>query len=120
MGSSLTWEMQGDASVNKIHVSQNAADSNSPLNCSPDCPQKDQDEGEEEGHGGRQPQVKSKTRQKTSKPRTPTQRLQNTKNKRGGRRPSKIRASSSKRKTNSKKNGSRGKSPVLNFAQVSL
>jgi hypothetical protein len=31
--------MAGDASVNHIHVSQNAADGASPLNCSPACPQ---------------------------------------------------------------------------------
>ena len=31
--------MAGDASVNHIHVAQNAADSSSPLSCSPACPQ---------------------------------------------------------------------------------
>jgi hypothetical protein len=37
--SPLTWSMAGDASANHIHVSQNAADGASPLNCSPACPQ---------------------------------------------------------------------------------
>merc|ERR1711964_750115 len=41
-GSGLTWKMTGDPNNNDIHVSQNAADKNSPLNCSPACPQDSQ------------------------------------------------------------------------------
>jgi type II secretory pathway component GspD/PulD (secretin) len=53
--SSLTWTLDGDADKNEVHVSQNAADENSPLNCSPDCPQKESDysydyEGDESGN----------------------------------------------------------------------
>merc|ERR1719457_338568 len=36
---SLTWMLNGDADKNQVHVSQNAADGNSDLNCTPDCPQ---------------------------------------------------------------------------------
>merc|ERR1740137_506740 len=49
MSSSLTWMLEGDVTQNHVQVSQNAADSNSPLACSPDCPQKKSEEDEEGG-----------------------------------------------------------------------
>merc|ERR1719499_187887 len=41
MSSPLTWELTGDVDSNQIEVSQNAADSASPLSCSPECPQEE-------------------------------------------------------------------------------
>jgi len=41
MSSPLTWELTGDIESNQIEVSQNAADSESPLSCSPECPQEE-------------------------------------------------------------------------------
>ena len=37
--SPLTFTLDGDASINQWEVSQNAADDKSPLSCTPDCPQ---------------------------------------------------------------------------------
>merc|ERR1711981_874515 len=41
MSSPLTWKLTGDIESNQIEVSQNAADSASPLDCSPECPQEE-------------------------------------------------------------------------------
>merc|ERR1711887_459074 len=41
MDSPLTWSMEGDIESNQVEVSQNAADDNSPLDCSPECPQEE-------------------------------------------------------------------------------
>merc|ERR1711981_1419776 len=41
MSSPLTWKLTGDIESNQISVSQNAADSASPLDCSPECPQEE-------------------------------------------------------------------------------
>eukprot|EP00092_Neocalanus_flemingeri_P013977 GFUD01015076.1.p1 GENE.GFUD01015076.1~~GFUD01015076.1.p1 ORF type:complete len:341 (-),score=112.84 GFUD01015076.1:126-1148(-) len=41
MSSPLTWKLNGDAESNQIQVSQNAADDNSPLDCTPECPQEE-------------------------------------------------------------------------------
>merc|ERR1712066_301823 len=41
MFSPLTWKLTGDIESNQITVSQNAADSESPLDCSPECPQEE-------------------------------------------------------------------------------
>lgn len=41
MSSPLTWKLTGDIESNQIEVSQNAADSASPLSCSPECPQEE-------------------------------------------------------------------------------
>jgi len=41
MSSPLTWKLTGDIESNQIEVSQNAADSSSPLECSPECPQEE-------------------------------------------------------------------------------
>ena len=52
MSSSLTWKLDGDEDANQVHVSQNSADNNSPLNCSPACPQKGGGGGGNGGGGG--------------------------------------------------------------------
>jgi len=41
MSSPLTWKLTGDVESNQIEVSQNAADDNSPLDCTPECPQEE-------------------------------------------------------------------------------
>eukprot|EP00091_Calanus_sinicus_P018072 TRINITY_DN4010_c0_g1_i1.p1 TRINITY_DN4010_c0_g1~~TRINITY_DN4010_c0_g1_i1.p1 ORF type:complete len:253 (-),score=74.23 TRINITY_DN4010_c0_g1_i1:160-918(-) len=41
MNSPLTWKLEGDVESNQIEVSQNAADDNSPLDCTPECPQEE-------------------------------------------------------------------------------
>merc|ERR1740128_343702 len=41
MYSPLTWRLSGDPESNQIQVSQNAADDNSPLDCTPECPQEE-------------------------------------------------------------------------------
>jgi len=41
MNSPLTWKLDGDIESNQIEVSQNAADDNSPLDCTPECPQEE-------------------------------------------------------------------------------
>jgi len=41
MFSPLTWTLSGDPDSNQIQVSQNAADDNSPLDCTPECPQEE-------------------------------------------------------------------------------
>jgi len=41
MNSPLTWSLDGDVESNQIEVSQNAADDNSPLDCTPECPQEE-------------------------------------------------------------------------------
>jgi len=41
MNSPLTWKLEGDPESNQIEVSQNAADDNSPLDCTPECPQEE-------------------------------------------------------------------------------
>merc|ERR550517_738555 len=41
MSSPLTWKLTGDIESNQIEVSQNAADSESPLDCTPECPQEE-------------------------------------------------------------------------------
>merc|ERR1711981_1258388 len=41
MDSPLTWSLDGDIESNQVEVSQNAADDNSPLDCSPECPQEE-------------------------------------------------------------------------------
>merc|ERR1719450_1495337 len=41
MSSPLTWKLTGDIESNQFEVRQNAADSNSPLDCSPECPQEE-------------------------------------------------------------------------------
>eukprot|EP00090_Calanus_glacialis_P029195 TRINITY_DN4684_c0_g1_i5.p1 TRINITY_DN4684_c0_g1~~TRINITY_DN4684_c0_g1_i5.p1 ORF type:complete len:333 (-),score=124.62 TRINITY_DN4684_c0_g1_i5:40-1038(-) len=41
MNSPLTWKLDGDVESNQILVSQNAADDNSPLDCTPECPQEE-------------------------------------------------------------------------------
>merc|ERR1711892_119230 len=41
MSSPLTWRLTGDPESNQIQVSQNAADDNSPLDCTPECPQEE-------------------------------------------------------------------------------
>merc|ERR1712106_171145 len=56
MSSPLTWKLDGDPSVNQVHVSQNSADDNSALDCSPACPQK---EGGEVNGGSGAPAQKS-------------------------------------------------------------
>merc|ERR1712130_570317 len=93
MSSSLTWNMEGDESINKIHVSQNAADSNSPLNCSPDCPQDDE--------GGAQPATRKTNANRNSSRRRPN----SSKSK-----PSKQSKSGSRKKSSSKGRPSRSKS----------
>jgi len=58
MSSPLTWKLTGDVESNQIEVSQNAADKNSPLDCSPECPQEEYvydyqyAGGDTAGHGG--------------------------------------------------------------------
>merc|ERR1712183_1176641 len=49
MSSALTWKLEGDPSINQVHVSQNAADNNSALNCSPACPQKESEDENDVG-----------------------------------------------------------------------
>merc|ERR1711874_114682 len=39
--SPLTWRLAGDTESNQVEVRQNAADDNSPLDCSPECPQEE-------------------------------------------------------------------------------
>merc|ERR1712025_1517731 len=56
MSSPLTWKLTGDIESNQFEVRQNAADSNSPLDCSPECPQEEyvydyQYAGSDTGHG---------------------------------------------------------------------
>merc|ERR1739838_1084889 len=41
MNSPLTWKLEGDPESNQIEVGQNAADDNSPLDCTPECPQEE-------------------------------------------------------------------------------
>merc|ERR1711915_255280 len=41
MSSPLTWKLTGDIESNQFEVRQNAGDDNSPLTCSPECPQEE-------------------------------------------------------------------------------
>ena len=66
MSSSLTWKLDGDATVNQVHVSQNAADNNSALDCSPACPQKEG--GEENGESGGSARKPSSGNKRNKKP----------------------------------------------------
>ena len=64
MSSSLTWKLDGDATVNQVNVSQNAADNNSALDCSPACPQKEG--AEESGESASKPSSGNKRKKKPS------------------------------------------------------
>ena len=66
MSSPLTWKLDGDATVNQVNVSQNAADNNSDLDCSPACPQKEG--GEENGESGGSARKPSSGNKRNKKP----------------------------------------------------